>query len=359
MIIFIDTCVYCGDYLFRGPQFNLLMDYIKIADVELVVSEIVLDELKNKYREQLSEKMEEIKKEINGLKRFSIESIGIDDTFIERNYSNYIKKLNAFLDIESVNSIGYPEISHKKVIERALSRRKPFSRKKDEYRDYLIWLSILKIAAEKNEEKICFITCNPLDFAAGSKENEKDKLHDDFINDLIENNIPSERFKFYTSLKHFLDEMVEPTFENIDQLKGELIVESELKRQLGNELEDLLLSSEIPNTILDISEDYEDPYIKSIENISNIVIKNYRLTKNNKIICELEADILCTIRALLFKQYYYDAIEYDDDIIIVDWEATGDDVLVEMPSVKFNVNTEFIYDKENDEIIILARDFFN
>mgnify|MGYP000112568906 CR=1 FL=1 len=54
MLIFLDSSIFCSDFHLTSTNFELLKNYICKGGSWLCFSEIVIDEVKNKYKEKIS-----------------------------------------------------------------------------------------------------------------------------------------------------------------------------------------------------------------------------------------------------------------------------------------------------------------
>lgn len=54
MLIFLDSSIFCADFHLTSTSFELLKDYICKGGNWLCFSEIVIDEVKNKYKERIT-----------------------------------------------------------------------------------------------------------------------------------------------------------------------------------------------------------------------------------------------------------------------------------------------------------------
>ena len=200
MMIFLDSSILCSNYYMKGPSFDIVQ---KVGTI--VLGQIVMDEVCNKYQETLKEQYAKMRRSIEDVNKIASAIINVPD---EKLVSEECKKYRDFLDmyiIESGMTVPeeYPSISHEKIVNRALQRKKPFkSDGSSGYRDYLVWETCLRLAEVYAYEDIHFISSNTRDF---SDSNEREKLHPDLLDDLKERKISENRFHYWTSLKSFID----------------------------------------------------------------------------------------------------------------------------------------------------------
>lgn len=215
MLVYIDSSILCTDYYMRGAYFELLKN-----ESTIVLSEIVIDEVKNKHREMIEEEIRNIDKGVTSLNRMLSEPLHVEtDTLLSKEQVSYEDFIDTFI-IGSGMTIAqpYPEVDHRKIVERAIQRKKPFkSDGKSGYRDYLVWTSFLNLAKTYANEEVCFITLNKKDF---SDEKDDKKLHKDLVNDLAEYGIDLGRFQYWISLKSFVDSIIKPSLLKKEESKN-------------------------------------------------------------------------------------------------------------------------------------------
>lgn len=221
MLIFLDSNIICANFYMKGPSFEIMR---KVGTI--VLGQIVVDEVCNKYREKANEQLQSAQKAMNELNKFlstpiEIPSQNLLDTECEK-YQDFLD----FFCIETGMTVpeDYPRIPHREIVQRALLRQKPFKADGSTgYRDYLVWLTCLNTARMYSNEEIHFITNNIHDFSDSA---DKAKLHPDLLNDLSEFGIPESRFHYWNSVKSFIDNFAGFRAAEIDE-HNKLIAEIE------------------------------------------------------------------------------------------------------------------------------------
>lgn len=200
MMIFLDSSILCSNYYMKGPSFDIIK---KVGSI--IFGQIVVDEVCNKFQETLKEQYAKMQRSIEDVNKIVSVTIDVPNEIL---VLEECKKYRDFLDmyiIESGMTVPeeYPSISHEKIVNRALQRKRPFkSDGSSGYRDYLVWETCLRLAEVYAYEDIHFISSNTRDF---SDSNDREKLHPDLLNDLKERKISENRFYYWTSLKRFID----------------------------------------------------------------------------------------------------------------------------------------------------------
>lgn len=215
MLIFLDSSIFCSDYHLTGICFELLKEYVSRGGNWVCFSEVVIDEVKNKYKEKINELFRKVNSDIHELNKSMVSEVA---SVSEGCIKDEIKKYETFWDMipfeyGSGMPEEYPTPSHRDVVQRALERKKPFKEDgKDGYRDYLIWLSFLDVVSHYNMEEACFITLNTRDF---SDPINKKELHSQLKQDIENRGISLNRVFYFTSLKEFVEEKVKPSLQII------------------------------------------------------------------------------------------------------------------------------------------------
>lgn len=197
MIIFIDTNIIYGHWHLQNANFQFLLNYLENTNSTLAVSEIVCDEIDNKFYEELKAIESTLK---NNLKKLNTlvnkNSVLISDK-LDNDYS--FKSL-LIERTDHVNFFPFNLVPNEKLVERAIKKTKPFKEDDKGFRDTLIWLSFLDYLKLKKNEDVAFINNNSTDFYNLSKIN----FHNDLIDDIQYYGLTN-NFKVYESIKDFIN----------------------------------------------------------------------------------------------------------------------------------------------------------
>lgn len=259
MKIFIDTNIFFNNWLLKGTHFQLLSKYVRDTNSELIISEVVIEETENKYKVEL----EKIKKEINDLlgkiRQLTESSFTIDIANVSTDTYNFSSLLRNYFP--NFIEIPYENLDNKKLVHKAIHSKKPFKGTEKGYRDAVIWHSLIKYISDNSlTDEIILITNNHTDFLNIKEKNTE--LHEDLQADIIELGL-NNNFKFYTSLKSFIEENIS---EEEHTVKEETVNE-ELYEFIR---EDILTLQEQFNEILETQfEDFAISYLNSL-NINEI-----------------------------------------------------------------------------------------
>ncbi|WP_099157285.1 PIN domain-containing protein [Virgibacillus ndiopensis] len=202
MDIFIDSNMLYTDPFFKSINNKLLLTLAKKYEVNIYLSEVVLQEILNNHSKLMNElysKISKVNSELNNLIKMSdnIEPKN-DASFHQKSLTDYYQGL---IDKETIKIIKTNNKLMPELVNRSIKRIKPFSKNKEEFRDAIIWLSYVEYVKKNDIKDAIFITNNIKDF---SDPNDKTKVHPDLLKD-------SDAFTIYLSAKNL--------FENIEYLK--------------------------------------------------------------------------------------------------------------------------------------------
>ena len=316
VLVVVDTCIFAEDYHLRTTLVRLLIEHCSTAGHQLVVPEVVVREVVNRYRERVEERRSKLLSAVEAVK---------DDTGREFQIDYSPDQLRADIqayDHEFRNAIiGHggkiqpiPNTSHDVLIGRDLARRKPFSKTGKGYRDALIWEGVLELAATGHD--IAIITTNKDDFA------ETDfTLHHDLQKDLEGRGIAVASVTLYATLKSFVDRYVisalpkplqEParfTLATVPTFSLEVAVEQVALENLPHR--------EISARALGRPSELENPTISMIGSPNDIIVLDHRELENGERLIEFSADIVdCLFDCYIEKgEFFY---LRDEQRLIVD-----------------------------------------
>jgi hypothetical protein len=185
--------------------------YLDRIPAQLSIPEIVIDEVINKYREdmyQLNNDIQKLNKDYRRLSNVDSNLISID---IKKAIDEYRQFLDAFIYDNDIKLLPYPKVSHKDIVQRELLRKKPFKINGTGYRDCLIWETI-KENFKVPQESIVFISKNKSDF--GEEPTFFEELKSELTNAF--------RFELFNSIQSFNDKYIKPLEEHITKLTGTL-----------------------------------------------------------------------------------------------------------------------------------------
>ena len=318
MLIFLDSNIICANFYMNGPSFEVAQ---KVGTI--ILGQIVVDEVCNKFKERLEDQVGKAKNAIQEIRKLLPSStILFDEINITDECRKYADYLEMFI-IENGLTVAenYPSTKHELIVQRALQRKKPFkSDGSTGYRDYLVWLTCLDVAKCYASEEIHFITSNTHDFAdSGNKE----KLHPDLLADLIEMNIPERRFYYWNSLKSFVDTYAK---QKLDILEANEALRSEIER---NETGFLVPIQEYINTKLigcrisgfDLVIPGNNEMLKELILDSGPQIDEITELDSERLLLCITIDSIGVVTSFLDETKIKEIEEFELDVIILDKNA--------------------------------------
>ncbi|MEQ6120580.1 PIN domain-containing protein [Reichenbachiella sp. MALMAid0571] len=197
MNIFIDTSILYPNPFWIGNFNQRLLQVVRNKRVNLIISEVVLLELRYNFEKKLDTNLIELKKINtslrNNLRRFS-DYILPDKTASLRDFDEFYDNLQRLQNVRILkcnNELLQP------VLAKAIKREKPFTEKKTELKDALIWLTYSNFANKHGLKKCFFLTNNVNDFCDQEKLKKGEfELHSELKNDC-------DRFIIFTNIKNF------------------------------------------------------------------------------------------------------------------------------------------------------------
>jgi hypothetical protein len=167
--LYIDTEVMFQDLELRRAGFSLLRAKLTTTNaVRLLVSEVVLLESTNHYRRSLEKSLIAYEKAVKDL-RSLLPEVKVDDSpdpsTVNFATSEYGKRIRETLKSFGAQIVPLPNISHRQVVERAISKRRPFDENGRGFNDVMIWLSLVNFLRTNTFDKVILVTNNTKDFA--------------------------------------------------------------------------------------------------------------------------------------------------------------------------------------------------
>ena len=181
MNVFFDTTDFFSDPYFRSNPRKLLLDLARAKAVTLFLSEVVLLEMENHIRSNIPESFREAEKSVRKVQQLVSDLTFVlppmpDPEIARQAFRDFIETLevNETLRIVRIDNEIYPE-----VLRRSIQGIKPFTLRKQEFRDALIWLSYADYARKYQLKNSAFISNNIEDFYG----KDKTGLHPDLALD--------------------------------------------------------------------------------------------------------------------------------------------------------------------------------
>lgn len=147
MAVVLDTNVVGVESPLGSNPVRVLLDAAARGRLQLVIPELVVLEVVNKWRERVTEQWEKLTSAQAELARYGV-TPEVPPLDIDRAATGLDRRLRRTLGEHLVAVPDLPRLPHADLVKRALARQQPFDAKgKDGYRDALLWESVLKVAA--------------------------------------------------------------------------------------------------------------------------------------------------------------------------------------------------------------------
>ena len=248
--IFFDTCILRTKNNYSefslSSQYTSFIDFLGTHDLidkcKFNFSRIVLKELSKQVTESYEKDLEILKR----FKSINDETIEIERQFIK----NIDKEIEDYIKNEKGNIIEIPTSteSYKKIIDRAINKKKPFCGDKGDsdkgFKDAIQWESILKYAKDCKSTKYILLTENKNDFT--------DELEKEFM-DKTKKNLKI--FKNIGEAQKYILEL------NDEKSNYDLVKEL---------LDEMFNNNKIKDFIAEVEQD-RDYEISTIESIGNLI----------------------------------------------------------------------------------------
>jgi hypothetical protein len=202
MNIVFDTNIFIQYPKLSSKEFDVILDYLERTKSKIILPQIVLEELPVVYKRNLIKKSEDANRYLKNLKQFivgeTVSDLQFDPDALTTKFMDNIKnKLKINFD-EQV--FPYKKEYFQESIRRSINRIRPCSEKREEFRDTILWLSVLDIARLTDERNVVFISGNKKDFLADAGNGQ---LHSDLLADVKNHRVT---VKYYQNIHGFIQE---------------------------------------------------------------------------------------------------------------------------------------------------------
>ncbi len=332
----------------EGSTFRVLLSGLSHAGYSLCVPRVVLDEVVNKYTEEASKAISQIRKLGFSMPRFSGSSRPISS--VEEAKEKYKISLLEKLSDVGARLLDYPPTPHEHLVQRALDRRKPF-RGTDTggYRDALIWETILQLAGSEPHGTIAFVSTNSGDFA---DEHNKERFHPHLVDDLRALGEKRSEVVLFKDLDGFVDTHIKPTLEFLENVRAQLEAGNypnlNLQTLIQEQLVDLVGWKEFDSRDIGFPTEFESPTITYIDEVHSITNIDVRKLSTNELLITFSADAECEFDVFIFKADFY---TLPDDMLPFVWDDDWNKhYMAASASVRVQLTVSLTFDVESNKI---------
>lgn len=376
MIIYIDSNIFYDDPFLAKTSFSVLLDKLKERNGLIKMSEVVYSETLNNLlsknidvaREGLQKSGRQLTKYLAGSgleEKYRLPLI--DDEEIRNSFYKRYKDLTTegVLEIINHDSIDKDYLMND-ILNRALNCIRPFSKGKEEFKDTIIWHTIIEDIKKHNYKRCYFISGNNSDFFNKESDGKKIKkeLHKDLLNDIpIDVDLVS-----FQSLKEMIDEIkrlseildndssavlgVEGVVKAIDDRDQSIEIDKKFVENVVNMhiIDDLkimfiqlfeahdgafeayfpLVAKEV-NYISDIDEFFEEVIMK-VNKISNITA--YEIEDSTKVFCDVH---VTAVLGFIDSRGNYTEQDYEENefIVLVSFSVDDEQYIIDFDTSFF------------------------
>lgn len=196
MNVFLDSNILFPDPFFQGNFERNFIQTLERINGKLYLSDVVYRETINNYRREVKKRRKEYARSHSHFhKLMPTKPILVhetDEVYVQ-GLENYYMKLqeSGILKIIAHNQFDI----FSKIVDRAISNKKPFAEGREEFKDTVIWLTYSHYVEEMALVDCFFITNNQRDFYNTNNTG----LHEDLLEDTI-------KIKGYVSIEKFMTE---------------------------------------------------------------------------------------------------------------------------------------------------------
>jgi len=338
MKVYLDTSVAINDDFLQSSMAVSFLRASKLLGISVTIPEIVIDEIKGRYRSTLSDRAIKYKKAAKAI--MDIADIELKEIDIDEMTAQYSEWLDDILDKYDIDVLPYPDVSIKEIVIASYRKKKPYKDSGDGHKDYVIWSSISKSINQNHlESENFFLTNNTKDFC--------DQIEGAFIlhpDIACQINRASAIPVVVTHIKAFFDEKIKPELKDIDlaelpDLNIDVITNETLVKDLGGYeafgFEGIPFSNQVYLTMI------------SDSSIENIEIKKI---DDDEIMITVEGFVGIEADGFMDKANYLTSSEFEQRSIYVADADWNDHVMSVSASTETPFELSFSYSKEAGEI---------
>jgi hypothetical protein len=257
--IVLDTNILFENWFLSSPQLELLRRHSASGRSIVFIPSVVILELQNHYSDQLRKNITALRNLNSMLPPGEAPLVLPSPEDLVNEYSQHLQKRITELGFQIAE---FTDITHDRMVSRALSKRKPFNDGAKGYRDSLIWEIILQKVV-KGGDHTYFVTANCRDFAAGNQE----VLHPILLEDIKQLGLPDDCITYIQTLGQLVDSIIMPdlpvmkSHERLSALQSQLMDDNILSDWISDHSKEIM-------DHLNKTESYAEQVFREAENSS-------------------------------------------------------------------------------------------
>lgn len=359
----IDTNFIHADYFLRGTRITSLAGSAHKLGQTVLMPQVVCDEMCKQYYEEVDElasSFKGIQKNLNKLSPTKYQWADYDFNKLKTDYEQSL--INRCNDLD-IGIIKYPAVSHRDMVKRELSKRKPFKDSTKGYRDALIWETVLDLGKNcRKHDTVVLLSENTDDFA-----DKKVDLHPDLLEDCKAKGILDGTIKLVSDFKNFIHKEIIPTFDKLNESFDELQQYSSVGNIDIREIVKKSLDRDSVQHLFDYNPNmgpnqyapgyYENIWVHYVA-LRNSSIVDVRKVTDSDVLISVKVEFDLYIDVMIFKG---DLALIDDNSMPVIYDRNSNDHYVSatdsgMMTVQLNILTDADFTKLNniDEQVLSA-----
>ena len=279
MNIILDTNIIVKNFALDSPQFKALFDYTKKTNSNIILLDIVSQETVHNYKKDLENIYTSYKRDVGRLNKLTDKSIAPEIIDVAEQANNYKIYLEEILEKNSYQGewrvIPSDGRKFRKILSKAIEKKKPFSNSGNGFKDAVIWETIISYCKHKiNYDTNIFVTENKKDFA-----NDKNTDFHPYLDEEVKSN--KLQLEYCNSLTTFLSNNAEKIEHVTIDWINERINYLSLATQLTNEFKENKSLLNDPEDLFQESVVYESYNVFSVRHVKLKDFTVYAFSKNN------------------------------------------------------------------------------
>lgn len=304
MIAVLDSNCFNDDARAARPKLQSVLEAASKEAIRLVVPEVVLDELDKQFARRSKRAYKEIQAAIRA-QRTELGKLGLPLPEIPERDSDEIASyrvtLESVLAASGAKIVPYPK-DLRPAVRWAVLRRKPFDQGGKGFPDAVIWLTVLQLAKEHNEEDIALITTDK-DFAVSTSDPQ---LAEALRDDLEARGLPRDQVRRVPGISPFVEELGERVEASRERAK-ELIETG----AFDAEIESRILYAEVDQGPLHLGVDLDNDPTVIGWGLEDLRLDDAVTLPGDRIYLEATAQGYAMLNLVIYRADYHLAIEAD------------------------------------------------
>lgn len=186
MNLFLDTSALFSTPFWNSTHSKLILKAAENGLVKIHMSRVVLEELKHNYLKNFRSHSDKLKTALQKINLLTDNKFSIDIKTEDELSTSFDEFYRIMSEYDYFTLVEVPESVLRESLHRAINKIKPFTEKKQEFKDSVIWLSYVEFAKKHNLDKCYLLTKNIHDFASSDdSEILHEVLNDDYSKFLL------------------------------------------------------------------------------------------------------------------------------------------------------------------------------